>query len=296
MDWQPARLQQQLQELLQQHGGDASAWPVVVDAVAEVDSTNTRLLAHAQSDAVACCRVLVADQQTAGRGRMGRAWQSSPGTSLTFSVSLPQPKGSSAALSLAVAAAVAEALDSSAAGPEGAPPPQIMLKWPNDLWLLEVQHAAGGRKCAGILIESTSASKPPARTLVIGLGINIARPELDALEGAGYGAAGLCELPEWSQAWQQDPLNVAVRAFHAAVGAVVRAVLNEAAQGADAWHASYTARDLLRGRQIRLHAHQGDGAELSVARGIDRLGALLVERSDGQIVPIVSGEVSVRLV
>jgi BirA family transcriptional regulator, biotin operon repressor / biotin---[acetyl-CoA-carboxylase] ligase len=233
------------------------------------------------------------------------------GTSLTFSVSLPQPEGSSAALSLAVAAAVADALDPASTRSVDGQTPQLMLKWPNDLWLRDATHAAGGRKCAGILIESTSASsrgaqpsprqltpKMPGRTLVIGVGINIARPELRP--SSDYGAAGLCELPRWSQPFGDHPAKVAADAFHAASCAIVQAVLNEAAQGTDAWHASFAARDLLKGRKVRCHAHHGEaitgGVEGGVARGVDRDGALLVERDDGRVVPVVSGEVSVRLV
>ena len=94
-----------------------------VEVLPEIDSTNSELMRRAragQLDPV----LLVAQSQTAGRGRLGRGWVSSPGDSLTFSLGLPLAPADWSGLSLAVGVAVAEALG-----------PGIGLKWPNDLWL-----------------------------------------------------------------------------------------------------------------------------------------------------------------
>ena len=104
-------------------------------------------------------QLLVANHQTAGRGRMGRRWHSTPGSSLTFSLALPLARADWSGLSLAVGLAVVEALD-----PEGR---RLGLKWPNDLVLRDAPGAppppaegladeppATGRKLGGILIES----------------------------------------------------------------------------------------------------------------------------------------------
>ena len=73
--------------------------------------------------------LLVAERQTAGRGRHGRPWRSTPGASLTFSLAWPLTRADLSGLSLAVGVALADALDATAT-------PRIGLKWPNDLWLV----------------------------------------------------------------------------------------------------------------------------------------------------------------
>ena len=88
--------------------------------------------------------LLVAVDQTQGRGRLGRSWQSSAGASLTFSLALALERADWSGLSLAVGVALASALD-----PNGT---HIGLKWPNDLWLQGTGPV--GRKLGGILIEA----------------------------------------------------------------------------------------------------------------------------------------------
>lgn len=111
--------------------------------------------------------VVVADHQSAGRGRRGHAWTETPGTSLLASI-LVRPRVAPSlwpAFSLTTAVAVAEALRKLAG--IGA-----RLKWPNDVLV-------GGRKIAGILVESRAAAEP---LLIVGIGINLAQrqfpPEL----------------------------------------------------------------------------------------------------------------------
>lgn len=130
-----------------------------VDIVDECTSTNAELMRRAEAGAPSGS-VLVARRQTAGRGRMGRAWFSAPGASLTFSLLWrfapgTQPYG----LSLAVGVALAEALE--ALGDEG-----LRLKWPNDL-------LRDGRKLAGVLIELVPGAPHAA---VIGVGLNLSLP------------------------------------------------------------------------------------------------------------------------
>ncbi|HVE54410.1 MAG TPA: biotin--[acetyl-CoA-carboxylase] ligase, partial [Ramlibacter sp.] len=92
-----------------------------VEILPEVDSTNSELMRRGRAGRGEPV-LLVAERQTAGRGRLGRAWQSAPGDSLTFSLGLPLAPADWAGLSLAVGASVAESLH-----------PQVRLKWPNDL-------------------------------------------------------------------------------------------------------------------------------------------------------------------
>ena len=116
-------------------------------------STNDELRALAEGGAPDGL-VLLALQQTAGRGRRGAAWFSPPGESLAFSILLKpsEPKALWPRLALATGLAVAEAAESfgSAAG----------IKWPNDVWI-------GRRKLAGILVE---AGKDYA---IVGIGLNV---------------------------------------------------------------------------------------------------------------------------
>src|SRR5438105_5388845 len=128
-----------------------------VEVLPEIASTNSELMRRARAGRMEPV-LLVAQQQTAGRGRLGRGWSSSAGESLTFSLGLPLAPADWSGLSLAVGVALAESLH-----------PRIQLKWPNDLWLAD-------RKLAGILIETASfgEGREAQRYAVVGVGINIA--------------------------------------------------------------------------------------------------------------------------
>lgn len=143
-------------------------------------STNERAQGWAESGAPEGSTV-VTDHQTDGRGRHGNGWQARPGQSLTFSVVLrpSEPGGLRPALSvpcrgllplvggLAVCETVAEAIN--------APAPR--LKWPNDVLI-------GGRKCCGVLVETTSSGQT-AGPLVLGIGLNVGQRAFPSVpEGA----------------------------------------------------------------------------------------------------------------
>lgn len=122
-----------------------------VEVVAECASTNSQLLARAGSSPSGA--VLVAERQSAGRGRLGRPWHAEADASLTFSLLHKLPRGTAPnGLSLAAGVAIAEALR--ALGTRG-----VMLKWPNDI-------LRNGKKMGGVLIELASSSA------VIGIGLN----------------------------------------------------------------------------------------------------------------------------
>jgi BirA family biotin operon repressor/biotin-[acetyl-CoA-carboxylase] ligase len=133
-----------------------------LDVVASTGSTNADLLARAAVEPAGPeGRVLVAEEQTAGRGRHGRAWLSVPGESLTFSVLLRPasvPPDRRGWLSLLTGVAVASAV-STLGGVHA------VLKWPNDV-------LAGDRKLAGILAEQS----PDGAAVVVGVGLNVATP------------------------------------------------------------------------------------------------------------------------
>ncbi len=123
--------------------------------LAECGSTNTEALQHLRDGGGPL--LLSARRQTAGRGRLGRAWQSDD-ASLTFSVAVTVSAALDlSGLSLAVGCTVADVLD-----PAGA---RVQLKWPNDLFL-------DGAKLGGILIE-TVPLPAERRGVVIGIGLNL---------------------------------------------------------------------------------------------------------------------------
>ena len=128
-----------------------------------IDSTNTC------AKALASCfspegTVVIAEKQTAGRGRLGRSWQANPGENLTFSIVLrPGPaKGTVNLLPLLVAVAVADAVQALTGVSAG-------CKWPNDLLL-------GGKKFAGILLEG-ALKEDALDFVVVGVGVNVHQTE-----------------------------------------------------------------------------------------------------------------------
>lgn len=135
------------------HFGKAAA------GYAVADSTNTLAATWASAQAPTGA-LIVAESQTAGRGRLGRTWHAQPGHNLLFSVVLrpqitPDRYG---LLTLAASVAVAEVLSSYASLQP------VAIKWPNDVLV-------DGRKCCGMLLETARAT-PPAVILGIGLNVN----------------------------------------------------------------------------------------------------------------------------
>ena len=256
-------------------GGPAS---VSIERVAETASTNADLLAWARGvdAAVALApRALVAERQTAGRGRLGRRWEAAPGASLTFSLAWPLAAGVDlSGLSLAVGATLADILD-----PRPGAGLRIGLKWPNDLWLVGPEEP--GRKLAGVLIETVPRGE--TRVVVIGIGVNLLAQRV---ESAATGVAWLAEIDPGAA---QPPAGLPERL----VAALAAALHRFEREGFAAFAAAFAARDLLRGHPVRCAAGAG-AAHQGIADGISAIGELLLRTPRG-IERIGSGEVSVRL-
>ncbi len=143
-------------------GEAAAAWLDRIEVRAHIDSTNSELMRRALESSIDGV-ALLAEVQSAGRGRRGRGWTSPFGRNLALSlgVRLDMALTELGAVSLAVGVAVADALEE--LGVRG-----VALKWPNDL-LVE------GRKLCGVLIELPRAVEPPE--IVVGIGINIGGAE-----------------------------------------------------------------------------------------------------------------------
>lgn len=270
---------------------------VSFEVLPTVDSTNSHALKLGRLG-VEAPTVVVAWEQTAGRGRAGRSWQAQPGDSLTMSLALPlalgEVPGGGSALSLAVGVAVAEALDGLLGRLGASNAPAIQLKWPNDLWVDD-------RKLGGILIEAVSGPALPAqqRWVVIGLGLNLSGTPAEALEtrcdlrsvtlSPAGGSGGVCVSAAQALQAIVPPLLAAVQAFQHTGFAPLQS--------------RYAARDALRGRPVSLwrttsvspaagHTDHADAQGTAV--GIDTGGALLIDDGRGPARPWCVGEVSVR--
>lgn len=230
--------------------------------LAECGSTNTEALAHLRDGGGPL--LLSASHQTAGRGRLGRAWQSDD-AALTFSVALPMPAELDlSGLSLAVGCTVADVLD-----PAG---DRIRLKWPNDLFL----H---GAKLGGILIEAVPLPGD-RRGVVIGIGLNLRALPPDADRGAfASGHAALQAL---------DPDATAQATLDRLAPALQGLLADFQTLGFAPWQAAFARRDLAAGQRVRV------GGQPGIARGVNVRGELLLQTEAG-VQTCAAGELSLRL-
>ena len=251
-----------------------------VEVLPSIDSTNTELMRRARAGQTEPT-LLVAEQQTAGRGRLGRVWQSDVGASLMLSLGLPMAPRDWSGLSLAVGVSVAESLQPTLPPLEPGQPPRIGLKWPNDLWL------SGDRKLGGILVETASFVAPQAvhpapahgtaaRYVVVGIGINV-------LPRSGEGMS----MPPGSLQDVEPGLD-APAALLRIVPPLVAMLQGFEACGFAPVQPRFAARDVLQGRPVTL----SDG-QTGTAHGVGEDGALLVHTAQG-MQTVTSAEISVR--
>jgi BirA family transcriptional regulator, biotin operon repressor / biotin---[acetyl-CoA-carboxylase] ligase len=251
-----------------------------VRVVTETGSTNADLLAVAREGAREGV-VLVAEAQTAGRGRMGRRWASPPRAGLTFTV-LIRPYGVPAALlgwvPLLTGTAVAAAVEAVAAV-------DASLKWPNDV-------LAGGAKLGGILAERSGSA------IVVGIGVNVYQRRADlpgdgatsllletaATKAAAAGAAGGATLPEL-----RTRVLVAVLAALSDRYLAWRDQFSPGDAEASGLREEYLGRCATLGREVTVTLPGGKGIA-GTAEGVDWAGRLEV-RTTGGTVPVSAGDV-----
>jgi BirA family biotin operon repressor/biotin-[acetyl-CoA-carboxylase] ligase len=245
---------------------DVAGWRV--RRVAETGSTNSDLVAAAR-DGAPGKSVLVADFQSAGRGRLGRRWEAPPGSSLLVSVlvrpgreALGRLHGASQAVALAARTACGEV---------GGFEPD--LKWPNDLLV-------GDRKLAGILAEAvTVPGGGSVDAVVVGMGLNVT--------------------------WPPEPTETAISATSVAGRPVEREVLLRVLlEGlSERFHQWESAPELLLadyqkalvtlGRTVRVEL--ADRIIVGTAVGLTAAGHLMVQRADadgpGGVVEVSAGDV-----
>jgi BirA family transcriptional regulator, biotin operon repressor / biotin---[acetyl-CoA-carboxylase] ligase len=239
-----------------------------VEVLPSIDSTNSELMRRARAGLMEPV-LLAADEQTAGRGRLGKSWHSRAGQSLTFSLALPMAPAEWSGLSLAVGVSLAHSLH-----------PDVRLKWPNDLWLHQ-------RKLGGILVETAGTGSPAVhrRLVVVGVGINMARPEAGAVAAPAAGVAHAMAPAGLSEVWVGV---TAGEALARVAPALVRDLLAFASQGFAAFSQRFAQLDALQGLAVQLT----DGTQ-GTACGVDPTGALQVLTPQGMRT-IHSAEVSVR--
>jgi len=203
------------------------------------ESTQDLLDAQMPEGALALC-----DEQTRGRGRLGRTWIAPPGTAILFSLLLRPPPGRFVSeLSLVAGTAVAEAI-------EGAVGLAVQVKWPNDIML-------NRRKVAGVLAEASDG------VVVVGIGVNVNQKRADLPADANVPAASL---------YTSDGIK-------RSRAPLLAAILDRLSVDYDAWresgldgvYDSLGGRDFLRGRRISVDGEGGIGVK------IDRDGRFLVD-------------------
>jgi BirA family biotin operon repressor/biotin-[acetyl-CoA-carboxylase] ligase len=227
----------------------------VASTMDEIDS----LAAEGEAEGL----VVVAEEQTAGRGRAGRSWQAPAGTTLLCSILLrpAMPSDRLTTLPLLVGVAVAEAIEAVA-------PVTCQLKWPNDVWI-------EGRKVAGILITARSAGRTVSHaTLGIGINVNVLAAELPA---------GGTSLLEWSgclidRATLLRQLLLRCDAVYHHFCATGGAV------SLDPWR----ARAALFGDAVRVQ--NGNEVVTGTLQGVDDDGALRLHDEGGVVRRIVAGD------
>lgn len=244
---------------------------LALDVVRSTGSTNADLLARAADPGSPEGQVLIAEEQTAGRGRLGRSWSSVPGASLTFSVLLRPatvPAARRGWLTLLTGVAVASAVRSVGCV-------DAVLKWPNDV-------LAGDRKLAGILAEQS----PDGSAVVIGTGLNVAAVPGD-IPVSATGLAATSLRAEGATVSREDLLLGLLDRLEHWYGAFRTDPDPERSGLLDA----YRALSVTLGRTVRVELPAG-GVVTGVARDIDAEGRLLVAEGPGDsVTPVSAGDV-----
>jgi BirA family transcriptional regulator, biotin operon repressor / biotin---[acetyl-CoA-carboxylase] ligase len=241
-------------------GSGVLGGPLVHLDVTGSTNDHARLLAQAGA---AAGTVVLAEEQTAGRGRQGRSWSAPRGRALTLSIVLRPQQQALAMLPLATPLAVCEACEQVAQV-------RCAIKWPNDV-------LADSRKLAGILIES----RPREGWAVVGIGLNVDTtveelgPELESIATSLRIASG-------AEADRERALDALLDSLAARVGPA-------AAQDGDALLAAYRERDALIDRPI--HWTAGGRTLEGRAAGIDEQGNLVAFTGDGERCTLDAGEV-----
>jgi BirA family biotin operon repressor/biotin-[acetyl-CoA-carboxylase] ligase len=239
-----------------------------LDVLFEVDSTNTRLLAHPAPPG-GFADAALAELQHGGRGRQGRRWISPFGASLALSLgwTFQDAERADSTLSLAAGVAVCRALGR--LGARG-----IRLKWPNDLWFEDC-------KLGGVLVETRSGGG--TAHVVVGVGLNL---HLSTESRRRIGVPDLAALDAACAPVSRNALAAAL------LSELLSMLPLFERHGFAAFRDEWRSLDALRGRPVRVL--RGHAVADGIARGVDEDGALLLEHG-GAVGKFIAGEASLRL-
>jgi BirA family biotin operon repressor/biotin-[acetyl-CoA-carboxylase] ligase len=236
-------------------------------------STNTELVERA-FPSEGSSDVLLAEFQTAGRGRRGRTWLAPPGGAvcMSFSWTFREVPRDAGALSLTIGVCVLRALSYQV--PQGS----VWLKWPNDI-------LAGDRKLGGVLIELRAESAGPA-CVVVGIGLNVALGSelLEKIAATGLPATDLMSVTGGSISRNELAAKV--------IDCCIRGLTEFEREGLRPFLDEWQRADALHGKEVSVQS--GEELIRGLARGVDLSGALLVETPKEGLRKFFSGEVTVR--
>jgi len=257
--------------------GEAAAFYPRILYRETVDSTNEwikRMAAEGAPGGTTAC----ADCQTAGKGRSGRVWVSPAGENIYFSILLRPsfPAEKAPGLTLVMGLSVTEALRRMGL--------DVGIKWPNDA-------VYGGKKLCGILTE-LMITPGSGYYVVVGTGINVNQTAFAGEISRTATSVRLAFMEDPSSGNGNEPV-----ARDRLLAEVLKSFFKNYAEYEKTGDLTgllpaYNSLLMNRGRQVRIEDPKGP--YLAVSRGIDAKGALLVEKEDGGIVAVDSGEVSVR--
>lgn len=237
-----------------------------------IGSTNDHLLQQVRDgDGMGNGQTVVAECQTAGRGRRGRQWVSPFGSHIYFSYlwhldGLGQAMGLSVAVGLALRTTIAEFIGAD---------PKVTLKWPNDVYV-------DGKKIAGILVELEGQADGPC-SVVIGIGINVNMPQASAEQ---------IDQP-WTDLNAYTDANIDRNQFIAKLCvALYRQMQSFTVEGLSPLVSQWNALDYYYQQPIKLM--MGKHETHGVCMGIDHQGGLVLKLADGNTRSFYGGEISVR--
>ncbi len=239
------------------------------ECLPEVDSTN-RYAASLPLPKTGKFSVVLAEMQTAGKGRRGRVWVSPYAANIYLSLLWPiqRPMHEAGVLSPLLAISMLKALTE--LGMTG-----LSLKWPNDLY-------CNNKKLAGLLMEC-SGEVNGGYKMVVGMGVNVLMTQLENINIDQQWTDIVSQTPDWTHTRN----DVAAELIHQAVTSLMAFEKNTYGNVANAW----SRWDMMKNQKVQLRTSQS--IQTGIARGIDAQGCLLLETSKGLQV-ISAGDVSLR--
>ena len=254
----------------------------ILERVNETKSTNDDLLARWRAGELIDPVARIAHKQTAGKGRVGRAWLANPEDSLCFSLAFPfkrtpaELSGLSLLVGLAVVSGIAQACDLSEAELQAA---GLRLKWPNDLLL-------NNSKLGGILIEGGQTKASDPTWMIIGIGINLRNAEvIEANLDDGIKVSAITQLtksvPDVEYLWLK------------LIASLEHHLTEFDLHGFKPCRERWMQWDAYRDQPVCISG-AGTDPIYGTAYGVDETGALLLQQ-DNKIIAIHAGDVSLRI-